>query len=198
MTKTPDDLDARLSARIKTERLARGWSLTELTELSGVSRAMINKIERGESSPTASLLGKLSGAFGLSLSTLLARAENTDKASLIRAADQPKWVDPETGYIRTQILSRSDNDIPLDITKVELPAGQSVAYSAASFTHQCQIIWVLEGELAFTEGNVEHQLATGDLLQLGKPQSRTFKNQSPNTCSYIVTGVRNTIVKPRI
>lgn len=35
----------------------------------GASRAMIHKIERGESSPTASMLGRLSGAFGISMST---------------------------------------------------------------------------------------------------------------------------------
>lgn len=185
------NLDARLSARIKSERITRGWSLTDLTERSGVSRAMINKIERGQSSPTASLLGKLSGAFGLSLSTLLARAENTEPASLTRAKDQAKWIDPETGYIRTQIISKTDKNLPLDIIKVELPAGQSVAYSAASFTHLCQTIWVYEGKLIFSDGDIEHKLAAGDVLELGSPKDREFKNQTDTTCCYVVTVLRN-------
>lgn len=67
------DFDRRLGVRIRTERQGRGWSLDALAERASVSRAMIHKVEAGRSSPTASLLGKLSGALGLSLSTLLAR-----------------------------------------------------------------------------------------------------------------------------
>lgn len=191
MSATQSNLDHQLSQRLKTERISRGWSLTELTERSGVSRAMINKIERGESSPTASLLGKLSGAFGISLSTLLARAENSQKGNLIRAQDQTIWIDPETGYIRTQIISKPDENLPLDIIKVELPAGKSIAYSAASFTHICQTIWVYEGELTFTEGLETHQLNEGDVLELGSPKQREFKNQTSKPCKYIVTVLRN-------
>ena len=36
-------LEARLAARIRREREARGWSLAELAAQSGVSRAMISK-----------------------------------------------------------------------------------------------------------------------------------------------------------
>ena len=61
------DSSAQLAQRLKAEREARNWSLAELAERSGVSKAMISKIERDEVSPTAALLGRLSGAFGLSL-----------------------------------------------------------------------------------------------------------------------------------
>ena len=73
MNTIEDNLNQRISARIRIERESRGWSLSELAERAGASRAMIHKIERGESSPTASMLGRLSGAFGISMSTLIAR-----------------------------------------------------------------------------------------------------------------------------
>ena len=63
-----DDPTDAISASLKRERSARGWSLADLSERSGVSKAMISKIERGEASPTATVLGKLSGAFGMALS----------------------------------------------------------------------------------------------------------------------------------
>src|SRR5256714_4015862 len=99
-----------LAARIALEREARGWSLADLAARSGVSKAMISKVERGEASPTATLLGRLSGAFGLTLSTLLARAESAG-GRLMRAADQPQWQDPASGYVRRQVSPRSD--VPL-------------------------------------------------------------------------------------
>ena len=75
MSTIVNDPTAPLAARIALERQARDWSLGDLAERSGVSKAMISKIERGEASPTATILGRLSGAFGLTLSALLARAE---------------------------------------------------------------------------------------------------------------------------
>src|ERR1700757_518028 len=133
-----DSLDARIGARIRIERENRGWSLTDLAQRSGVSRAMINKIERGEASPTATLLGRLSGAFGLTLSTLLARAEHAG-SRLLRAADQPPWQDPASGYVRRQVSPRSD--LPLELIRVELPTGASVTFPASSYTFIRQLIW---------------------------------------------------------
>ena len=48
---TPDPTDA-ISKLLTKERLARGWSLSELAQHAAVSKAMISKIERGEASPT--------------------------------------------------------------------------------------------------------------------------------------------------
>ena len=39
-------LERSLAARLRTEREARGWSLSDLAQRSGVSRAMISKVER--------------------------------------------------------------------------------------------------------------------------------------------------------
>ena len=50
---------------IRLERDVRGWSLAELAERSGVSKAAISKIEREEMSPTAVILVRLAGAFDL-------------------------------------------------------------------------------------------------------------------------------------
>ena len=99
MNTIEDNLNQRISARIRIERESRGWSLNDLAERAGASRAMIHKIERGESSPTASMLGRLSGAFGISMSTLIARAE-MQEGKLLRFASQPVWHDPQSHYLR--------------------------------------------------------------------------------------------------
>lgn len=179
-----DDMDMRLAMRIKVERESRGWSLTDLAEKASVSRAMIHKIERGDSSPTANMLGKLSGAFGLSMSTLLTRAE-TKQGRLVRSADQPTWQDPETGYIRKHVSPRSD--VPFDIVKVTLPAGKQVPMPASAYAFLRQLIWVLEGELTFVEGDVIHEMREGDCLELGPPADCIFRNATNQPCTYVVT-----------
>ncbi len=187
MSTTVNDPTTSLAQRIGIEREARGWSQGELADRSGVSKAMISKIERGEASPTAALLGRLSGAFGLTLSTLLARAEDS-AGRLMRAADQPQWRDPATGYIRRQVSPRSD--VPIELVKVELPAGASVSMPASSYTFIRQLMWVLKGKLTFIEGDTVHEMETGDCLLLGPPADCTFKTRGREPCTYLVVVMR--------
>jgi transcriptional regulator with XRE-family HTH domain len=181
--------DSDIGARIRTERLERGWSLTDLAGRARVSRAMINKVERGESSPTAALLGRLSGAFGLTLSTLLARAEGTRGGRLARAAEQPRWQDPASGYIRRQISPLHGSDIRLDLVRVALPPGASVSFPASSYAFMRQVILVLGGQLTFVEGDVVHELQADDCLELGSPADCTFRNVTDTICTYLVAVV---------
>ncbi|HZH28902.1 MAG TPA: XRE family transcriptional regulator [Azospirillaceae bacterium] len=182
-----DEPGPDLARRIRLEREARGWSLADLAERSGVSKAMISKVERAEASPTAALLGRLSGAFGLTLSTLLARAEGGG-GRVVRAAEQPLWTDPATGYVRRQVSPASD--IPLELTQVELPAGAEVAFPAASYAFIRQMVWVLDGELVFVEGGTVHELSAGDCIALGSPADCVFRNASGGTCRYLVAVLR--------
>src|SRR5579862_2399320 len=99
----PTQTDGILAERLRHERETRHWTLADLAARSGVSRAMVSKIERGEASPTAALLGRLSAAFGLTLSQLFARMEeppDPDAGRVARAAGQLAWRDPETGFLR--------------------------------------------------------------------------------------------------
>ncbi|WP_262525731.1 XRE family transcriptional regulator [Agrobacterium tumefaciens] len=179
-------MDQRIGARIRTERESRGWSLSDLAEKASVSRAMVYKVERGESSPTANMLGKLSGAFGLSMSTLMARAE-IQQGRLLRKADQPTWTDPETGYLRRHVSPRSD--MPLDLVNVTLPAGKDVPMPASAYAFLRQLVWVLSGELVFIEGQTRHEMKEGDCLELGPPTDCLFKNESGHDCVYAVAAL---------
>ncbi|WP_413151803.1 helix-turn-helix domain-containing protein [Amaricoccus sp. W119] len=182
-----NEIDQRLGARIRAERESRGWSLSDLAARSGVSRGMIHKVERGDSSPTASLLAKLSGAFGLSMSTLLARAE-MNPGRLARARDQPVWTDPESGYIRRHVSPRTD--LPADLVRIELPPGAAIPMPASAYTFQRQLIWVLAGRLVFLEGELRHELDAGDCLELGAPSDCAFRNESDAVCVYAVIVIR--------
>ncbi|RSM35054.1 LacI family transcriptional regulator, partial [Actinoplanes sp. ATCC 53533] len=71
----PDSLTTNLAATLHATRTDRGLSVNALAERSGVSRAMIAKIERGDVQPTAVLLGRLTAALGLTLSELFSRTE---------------------------------------------------------------------------------------------------------------------------
>jgi transcriptional regulator with XRE-family HTH domain len=202
MSTIVDERDA-FGERLRGERRRRGWSMDRLATASGVSRAMISKVERGESSPTAVLLGKLSAALELSVSELLTGARLADGqgpagaepppadatgAGLVRrAADTPQWRDPDTGYLRRQI---STVGFPAAVTEVTLPPHARVPYPAAAYAFIAQLVWVQSGQLTMTDGSVRRVLAPGDTFELGQPRSREFRNETAEECRYVVVVTR--------
>ncbi len=155
---------------------------------------MISKVERAEASPTAALLGRLSGAFHLTVSTLLARAEadaGGAPSRIARAAAQPVWTDPATGY-RRRAASPAGSDP--ELVEVELPPGARVAYTAASVAFlRGQVVRVLAGRLVIEEGAGEARLGAGDSLafDLAAAKGHAFRNPSATrACRYLVALTR--------
>lgn len=188
VTPVSDRLSLALAAALYAARTSRDLSAAALAERSGVSRTMIGKIERGEAQPTAALLGRLSGALGMSLSELVARAEGTG-GRLVRAADQPTWTDPGTGYRRRAVSPVPGG--PLELVEVHLPAGARVVHPAETYAFLHHQIWVLHGALHFEEGDVLHELSAGDCLQLGSPQPCAYVNPTAEDCHYLVALARH-------
>ncbi|GGJ27758.1 XRE family transcriptional regulator [Streptomyces brasiliensis] len=178
----------QIAARVRTERERRRWTLAQLADASGVSQAMISRIERGESSPTAVVLGKLSAAFQLGVASLLALAEGTpddaeESAGVRRGAAAAQWRDRATGYRRRQITGPR---FPAEVAEIRLPAGARVPYPAAAFAFVRQVVWVLEGRLTFHDGDTVHHLDAGDTIELGEPCERVFVNSGDTECRYAV------------
>lgn len=187
MSTIVDDPGTELAQRIAAERGARGWSLAELAARSGVSKAMLSKIERRESSPTASILLRIAGSFEMTLAELLTGMQEED-ARLRRAGDQPVWTDPATGYRRRQVYLGSR--LPLELVDVVLPPGARVAIPASSYAFIRQLVWVIEGSLTITEGEDETVLATGDRIEFGPPSDCMFRNDRDVPCRYLVAVMR--------
>jgi transcriptional regulator with XRE-family HTH domain len=185
----PSDVEATLANRLRMEREARNWTLAALAARSGVSRAMLSKIERREASPTAALLGRLSAAFGLTLSQLFAQVENGGQ--LARAAEQPIWRDPESGFVRRSLSPLCA--APLELVWGELPARAKIPYPAASYTFIAdQQLVVIDGALTIQQGGATFELGAGDCLRFGPPRDVTFENAGSARCRYIVAVLRAT------
>lgn len=187
MSTLVDTSGQAIARRIQLERKARKWSMSDLAARSDVSKAAISKIERGEMSPTASVLVRLADAFDLTLAGLLIRAEQPAGA-VQRAQDQPLWEDPETGYVRRQIFRAAD--IPIEIAKIYLPASAHVTLPTTAFEVLREVVHVLEGKLTLTDAGHTHTLEAGDSYGLSKTREVIFANTSPDPCIYLVALAR--------
>jgi transcriptional regulator with XRE-family HTH domain len=178
------DLDRRLGARIKGLRQSRGLTLDQLAARSGVSRAMISRVERGESSPTAALLDRLCAGLGVLLSALF--REEAQGGPLARRSEQPVWTDPDSGYVRRSV-SPPGTGSRLEIVEVEMPAGARVLLDAPRGGFRLdQQLWLLEGELTLSVGGREHRLAAGDCLAMLLDGPIAFHNPGEGPARYAV------------
>jgi transcriptional regulator with XRE-family HTH domain len=155
--------DMRLAERLHTLRRARRWSLDELSALSGVSRASLSRIENGEVSPTASVLGRLAGAHSTTVSRLLADIDG-EAPALVRRAAQPEWVDPATGF-RRRLVSPPSLDFDCELLWCELPAGANIDYPLPPRLGLEHHLYLLDGALELTIEGAVHHLRAGDCLR---------------------------------
>jgi transcriptional regulator with XRE-family HTH domain len=184
-----DDMDARLAQRLHEARSSRGLTLEQLAAATGVSRAMISRIERGESSPTAALLGRLCAGLDITMSSLF-QALEPKPSPLARKRDQPLWRDPETGYVRRTVAPAGGS--AQEIVHVRLPAGAKVAYPAASYGSAEHHILLLGGELEFGNGAQVFHLEPGDCLRVPEVAPSWYRNPGRHVAEYLVLLVRGT------
>lgn len=185
-----DILEKSIGERVRTLRTENNMTLDQLSIASGVSRAMISRIERGEASPTASLLARICAALGLSLSGFFAEDETV--SPLVRKFEQKLWQDPETGYVRRAISPpRVGSDV--DIVEVEFPAGAKVSFPPHSASHgMTQYVWLLEGALEMTTQDAVHLLSPGDCLFMPVGEGHSFYNPGDRPARYCVVLDRRT------
>jgi transcriptional regulator with XRE-family HTH domain len=147
---------------------------------------MISLIERAESSPTASVLDKLSASLGVTLASLFAPEERSDAAPVARRKDQPEWRDPETGYIRRN-LSPPGFPSPIELVEVVLPPGTRVAYdSGFREPHVDQQVLVLEGAIEVSVGETLHRLDADDCLAMQLDRPVAFHNRGRKPSRHLV------------
>jgi transcriptional regulator with XRE-family HTH domain len=176
------DIDAQIAARLKGLRTARGWTLEQLASASSVSRAMISKIERQETSATAALLSRVCMALGVPVSDLLAPAERP--GTVTRRAQRPSWRDPATGFLR-QIVSPRAAGSSVEVVEVELPPAGQVDYRLDSrATYSQHVIALTDGLRVIQRQEVD--LEAGDALFMAPSDDVSFRNTSHRPCRYLV------------
>ncbi|GAA2626576.1 XRE family transcriptional regulator [Dactylosporangium fulvum] len=177
-------LEARLAGRLAELRTERGWSLDELAKRSGVSRSTLSRLERGEISPTAALLNKLCAAYGRTVSRLLAEVE-PEPPQLVPADRQPVWQDRADGFTRRSV-SPPHPGLRGEVVEGALQPGADIRYDVPSVPGLEHHLWVLDGTLAMTVGDVEHALRAGDCLRYRLWGSSRFHCPGPGPVRYVL------------
>lgn len=181
-------IELRIAHRLAALRAGRGWTLDTLAERSGISRASLSRIERGELSPTAAMLNALCAQFGWTISRLMAEAES-DPPSVVPAAGQVAWQDPATGYLR-RAVSPPHPRLRAELIEVSIPPGAVVSYDVSPMPGLEHHLWMLDGSLDLeVEGALLH-LSKGDCARYVLSGPSRFTSRGKRAARYLLSMVR--------
>lgn len=172
----------RLGARVKELRRERGLTLDGLAGRSGVSRAMISKLERGEKNPTLVIAARLSEGLGVTLSQL-AGAEDRREVVVVPRDRRLVMRDPGTGFER-QLLSPTFGNRGVEFIRNVVPEGSSSGEFPPHKKGVEEHVVVERGELKAVLAGEEYLLGEGDALYFEADVPHRFDNAGPGECSY--------------
>lgn len=181
------DINSRIAQRVRELRVAQSLSLEALAERSGVSRSNISLIERGQSSPTATVLDKLTAALGVTVASVFedSKAPADQPLPVARVAEQPVWTDPASGYTRRNVSPALRS--PIQLVDVIFPAGQRVAYDTGAREVEIhQQVWMIDGVMEMTVGDAHWRLETGDCLAMRLDRPIVYQNPTRKPARYLV------------
>lgn len=177
-----NDFNTRLAARLKDLRQSRDWSLDDLAQQCGLSRATLSRLEKGEVSPTAEGLGRLCSTYGLTMSRLMMMVEETFEQK-VAIAQQPVWTDPETAF-RRQVVSPKAPGLNGEVLRCSLPPSSQIRYESPPRPGQEHHLVMLDGILMLTLGNASYELRAGDCLRYQLTTSSLFETGPQNGADY--------------
>lgn len=172
-----------LGRRIRDERSRVEWSLNELAQRARVSRAMLSRVERGESSPTITVLQKVATALGVSPATLIG-SQPDRPIVVLRSGAATAFSDPATGYVR-QIFPAVEAS-PVEFIRATLPGGGRSGPLALQPPGTRKYVVVERGRVRLRADGDEVTLSTGDICLFPADVEHSFENPGRAACRLLM------------
>jgi len=170
--------------RVRRLREQAGLTLEQVAKLSGVSRAMLSKVERGEKSPTIGVAKHIAHGLGVSFSALVSDESATRRAfALVRKAERQVFRDPETGFER-HLLSPLMAGMSVEVVLHHLPPKASTGRTPPHPTGVTKHVLVSKGRVVVVVDNVETVLEEGDSLYFEADVEHWFENRTARAAEY--------------
>ncbi|MFJ4030306.1 helix-turn-helix domain-containing protein [Paenarthrobacter sp. NPDC089989] len=157
-------LEGVIAVQVKRHRVDAGMSAAELANRTGLSKAMISKIESASTSCSLTTLQRLAQGLNVPVTALFQGADTEREATLTRAGEGSVTVRSGTrhGHEYRSLGSLKRRDQAIEPSLVTLTSASDVF---PQFQHPgTEFIYMLEGRMVYGHGSYEYELATGDSL----------------------------------
>ena len=166
------NLNLVIGNKLKDIRNKRNLSLDEVTKLTGVSKAMLGQIERGQSNPTVSTLWKI--ATGLKVSFSLFIDEKQDDLKVIDQNDISPIIE-DNNRMKLYPIFPFDANKGFEIFTIELEPGCNHISTPHNDGVEEYII-VTEGQIEININDARFILQKGNSIRFKANLPHTYKN----------------------
>lgn len=170
-----DESSQHVAQALRALRQQKRWSLDSASEATGVSKAMLGQIERGESSPTVATLWKIATGFGVSLSSLLEAKPRPASSTQIRRASKLRR-NPGGDQMTVAALMPFDPGLGFEIFELTIAPGDE-RQSAPHETGVTEIVIVAKGQMEVLVSGRWRALNEGDALRFAADNAHGYRNR---------------------
>ncbi|WP_373398098.1 XRE family transcriptional regulator [Algoriphagus halophilus] len=184
----PDYLTIQIGNKIKSIRKENGWKLGEFAEKSGLSIAMLSKIENGRVIPTIPSLLQIIQTLNLNVAEFFSDLKSNEefKGYIFRKHSEYTSVNKEEesiGYNYQLILNYPIEKSSMEISLLTL---NSQAKRSSVSTSGFEYIYLIKGSLKFELGKEVFHMEEGDSLFFDGNIPHVPKNEQPNEAVLLV------------
>jgi len=166
---------AQLGSGIRALRHARGLTLGELSERTGISVSMLSMVERGQANPTVGTLIAVASALGVEMADLFDPPQQAE-ASPVTRRDEQRVVRAATGFTRRILVHDRSRGIEMALNTYE-PGAHS---DEAEHRHKgYEFGYVLTGELQVELAGTVYRLVEGDAIAYASTVPHRLHNPGP-------------------
>jgi transcriptional regulator with XRE-family HTH domain len=177
-----------IGEKVRALRLRKKMALVELGRHTGLSAALLSKIERSNIYPPLPTLLRIAMVFGVGLDYFFLDESKRQVASIVRRADRQRFPDqPDGGAISYFFESldftateRKLNAYHAEFQPVAPEDAVPHAHAGVEFLH------VLGGSLVITIGRAEHTLDEGDSIYFDASVPHSYRRKGRNRCTAMV------------
>lgn len=162
-----------LAQALKAKRQAREWSLDRAARETGVSKAMLGQIERGESSPTLATLWKIATGFDIALSEFTDPPANETGAEIRRAGRLRHQ--PASDQMLVASLFPFDPEFGFELFELTLLPGYE-RYSEAHAQGVTEHVIVIRGEMEVLIDGQWQRMGEGDAVRFPADRPHGYRN----------------------
>jgi XRE family transcriptional regulator, regulator of sulfur utilization len=176
---TVADSQSQIGPRVRALREAMDLSLRDLAERSGVSALMLSQVERGETSPTLAIAGRIAAGLELRLSQLL-RLDEDGAVTVVRAADRRHGGREGHAF---EILTPPLPGQRAELSRHVLAPGATTGGAGDDPMHEPgsrEVALVERGTLVLHIDGAPHELQEGDCVTFDADLPHHFENPGPD------------------
>jgi transcriptional regulator with XRE-family HTH domain len=177
---------ATLGLRVRALRDAASLSLRDLAERSGVSAPMLSQVERGETSPTLAVAGRIAAGLDLRLSQLL-RLDESGAVTVVRAASRRQAVSARRGH-RVEVLTPALPGQRAELSRHVLAPGAATGGADDPPMHEPgsrEIALVNSGAVTLVCDGERYELSEGDCVTFDSDLAHHFENHGPAEATFV-------------